>query len=266
LEFLVYVSFMRFQKLTALFACMIILMLQPLAAKADEVIVAVATNFLLPAREISAQFEADSGHEVTLVAGATGKLATQILGGAPFDVFLAADRERPQLLVDKKAAVAASSFTYATGSLVLWSREALPLSGKEFETLDEARIRRIAMANPRLAPYGKAAEQALDQMGMLTRLSGRIVSGENIGQTFAMAASGNVTAGFIARSQLVGLADNEKGSWVEVPASFHDPIRQDAVVTMRGNTNKAAYAFVDFLKSGKVQRLIERYGYEMVRQ
>ncbi|MEM7633365.1 MAG: molybdate ABC transporter substrate-binding protein, partial [Pseudomonadota bacterium] len=161
-----------------LVAGMILLALSADSARAGEVVVAVATNFLLPARDISAEFEKDTGHSVVLVAGATGKLATQILAGAPFDVFLAADQARPELLIDKQAAVAGSRFTYATGTLVLWSRDRLPLTGTEPGSLDATRVSRIAMANPKLAPYGLAAEQALDRLGLLKALAGRFVYGE----------------------------------------------------------------------------------------
>ena len=174
---------------------------------------------------------------MVVVAGSTGKLATQILAGAPFDVFLAADQARPELLVARKAAVADSRFTYATGALVLWSRDALPLTGTALETLDAARISRLAMANPKLAPYGLAAQQTLDRLGLLKTLASRIVYGENIGQTFAMAASGNVTAALIAKSQLASLPDDQRGHWIDVPDILHEPILQDGVLTMRAKDN-----------------------------
>jgi molybdate transport system substrate-binding protein len=240
----------------------IFLMAQPLSlAKADEVVVAVATNFLLPARAIAAEFEEDTGHSVVLVAGATGKLATQILAGAPFDVFLAADQARPELLEEKNAAVAGSRFTYATGSLVLWSRDQLPLKGTELASLDTMRVLRLAMANPKLAPYGLAAEQALDRLGLLKPLSGRFVYGENIGQTFAMAASGNVTAGLIAKSQLASLPDDQRGHWIDVPGTLHEPILQDGVLIMRAKDNDVARSFMSFMKSDKVTGIIKRFGY-----
>lgn len=248
-----------------LIAGIILMARPPSLAKADEVVVAVATNFLLPAREIAAEFEEDTGHSVILVAGATGKLATQILAGAPFDVFLSADQARPELLVEKKAAVAGSRFTYATGTLVLWSRDRLPLTGPALESLDATRVLRLAMANPKLAPYGLAAEQTLDQLGLLTTLSGRFVYGENIGQTFAMAASGNVTVGFIAKSQLASLPDDQQGHWVDVSDTLHEPILQDGVLIMRAKDNTVAQSFMSFMKSDKVAGIINRFGYGVSR-
>ena len=248
-----------------LIAGMVLMALPASLAKADEVVVAVATNFLVPAREIAAEFEEDTGHSVVLVAGATGKLATQILLGAPFDIFLAADQTRPELLVDRKAAVAGSRFTYAIGTLVLWARDALPLTGTALDSLDTARVSRLAMANPKLAPYGLAAQQALDRLGFLKPLSGRFVYGENIGQTFAMAASGNVTAGLVAKSQLVSLPDDQRGHWIEVPSMLHEPILQDGVLIMRAKDNIVARSFISFMKSDKVTGVIKRFGYGVSR-
>ncbi len=234
-------------------------------AKADEVIVAVATNFLLPARKIAADFEENTGHSIVLVAGATGKLATQILAGAPFDIFLAADQARPELLAEKHAAVPGSRFTYATGTLVLWSRDTLPLTGTAVQTLDTMQISRLAMANPKLAPYGLAAQQTLDRLGLLTDLSDRIVYGENIGQTFAMAASGNVTAGLVAKSQVSGLPDDQQGHWIDIPEQLHEPILQDGVLVMRAEGNAVARKFLSFMKSDKVAGIINRFGYGVAR-
>ncbi|NNJ76625.1 MAG: molybdate ABC transporter substrate-binding protein, partial [Anderseniella sp.] len=202
-----------------------------------------------------------TGHSVVLVAGATGKLATQILAGAPFDIFLAADQARPELLEEKNAAVAGSRFTYAIGSLVLWSPDKLPLTGTALGSLDTMRVLRLAIANPKLAPYGLAAEQALDRLGFLTPLSGRFVYGENIGQTFAMAASGNVTAGLIAKSQLASLPEKQRGHWIDVPGTLHEPILQDGVLIMRAKDDDVARSFMSFMKSDKVAGVIKRFGY-----
>jgi molybdate transport system substrate-binding protein len=246
-------------------ACLILLMLQSAVAKAEEVIVAVATNFLVPAREVSAIFEKQTGNTVTLVSGATGKLTTQILLDAPFDILLAADQASPALLVERGAAIADSRFTYAAGSLVLWAKGALPLKGAGLETLDETRIVKLAMANPKIAPYGKAAMQVLDKLGLAKVLEGRIVYGENIGQAFAMVASGNVTAGFIAKSQVSSLADDNRGNWVDVPGDLHEPILQDAVLVNRARDKPAARLFMEFLKSPDAARLIGSFGYLVVR-
>lgn len=252
---------MKRHALNWLAVCLILMGVHPSSVSAGEVVVAVATNFLLPAREISAAFEADTGHSVVLVAGATGKLAAQILAGAPFEVFLAADQARPELLVSKEVAVAQSRFTYATGALALWSRNTLPLTGTAIETLDATRISRLAMANPKLAPYGLAARQTLEQLGVLRPLSGRIVYGENIGQTFAMAASGNVTVGLIAQSQLANLPNDQQGHWIGVPDILHEPILQDGVLISRAKDNIVAQAFMKFMRSDKVVKTIIRFGY-----
>ncbi len=233
----------------------------PSPVSAGEVVVAVATNFLLPAREISAAFETDTGHSVVLVAGATGKLAAQILAGAPFEVFLAADQARPELLVSKNVAVADSRFTYATGTLALWSRKALPLTGATIDTLDATQISRLAMANPKLAPYGLAAKQTLERLGLLGKLSGRIVYGENVGQTFAMAASGNVTVGLIAKSQLANLPEDQPGHWIGVPDTLHEPISQDGVLISRARDNNVAQAFMKYMRSDRAGKTVARYGY-----
>ena len=265
-RFLVYALIMKKLALTWLSVCLIAIGILPSPAVAGEVVVAVATNFLLPAREISADFETETGHSVVLVAGATGKLASQILAGAPFEVFLAADQARPQLLVSKQVAVAGSQFTYATGALAFWSRDPLPLTGTAIDTLDTTRISRLAMANPKLAPYGLAARQTLERLGVLSTLSGRIVYGENIGQTFAMAVSGNVTVGLIARSQLANLPNDQKGHWVGVPDMFHAPILQDGVLISRARDNNVAQAFMKFMRSEKVVKTIIRYGYGVLQQ
>ena len=244
-----------------LIATLILLGLDTGRSQAGEIVVAVSTNFLLPARQISAAFEEETGNQVTLVGGATGKLATQILAGAPFDVFLAADQARVTVLADRGAAVADSRFTYAVGSLILWSRGELPLSGTGIETLDVKLIGRLSMANPKLAPYGTAAEQVLVSLGLLEQLKGRVVYAENIGQAFAMAASGNVTSGFVARSQIFEMQDKNMGNWIEVPGYLHEPIRQDAILTMRAASNEIAKAFLQFMKSTRSRKIMEGFGY-----
>jgi len=256
--------FMKSCALKHLIACLILLMLQPAVAKAEEIIVAVATNFLVPARELSATFENQTGNTVTLVSGATGKLTTQILLDAPFDILLAADQANPALLVERGAAVADSRFTYAKGSLVLWAKGELPLKGAGLETLDETRIVKLAMANPKIAPYGKAAMQVLDKLGLTKVLEGRIVYGENIGQAFAMVESGNVTAGFVAKSQVSSLTDDTRGNWVDVPDDLHEPILQDAVLVSRARDKAAARLFMELLKSQDAARVIGSFGYLVV--
>jgi molybdate transport system substrate-binding protein len=232
-----------------------------LPAVAREASVAVATNFLQPAREIASRYQAASGDNVRLVAGSTGKLAAQIVSGAPFDILLAADRKRPAILVERGVAVAGSQFTYAVGRLAFWSAAGLSLPSDDLAQLDVSKIRRLAVANPKLAPYGLAAEQALRRSGKLSALKGRIVYGENVGQTFAMTASGNATAGLVAQSQLMLLPPEEAAKGVAIPQELHDPIRQDAVLLVHGRENPAALAFLDFLRSEQAADVIRRFGY-----
>jgi len=236
-------------------------LLQVQPADAGEANIAVATNFLLPAREIAVAFEAEGSHSITLVAGSSGKLAAQILAGAPFDALLSADQTRITQLVERDAAVADTRFTYAVGRLVLWSPGPLPLRDGTLASLDVKAVQRLAIANPKLAPYGVAAEQTLAALGVLDSLRGRLVFGENVGQTFAMAASGNVTAALVAASQLATLKPGEAGHALPVPDDMHDPIRQDGVLTARGADNAAARAFLEFLKGPAAGEVIVRYGY-----
>ena len=232
-----------------------------LPAQAGEATVAVATNFLAPARAISAAFAQGGGHKVTLVAGSTGKLAAQILAGAPFDVLLAADQTRAGLLIEKGAADPDTRFTYATGRLVLWSPGPLPVRDGNLNTLDPGEAGRLAIANPKLAPYGLAAEQTLQRLGLLDRLRPRLVYGENIGQAFAIVATGNADAGLVALSQVMGLEHTARGHWLPVPDDMHDPIRQDAVLTRRGTANETARAFLAFLKTPGAREIMSGYGY-----
>ena len=251
----------RFSRLVFTFLALAMALIPPAPARAGEATIAVATNFLVPAREIVAAFEAETGHTITLVAGSSGKLGAQVLAGAPFDALLSADQVRAGQLVERGAAEAASRFTYATGRLVLWAPGPLPLKGQTLDTLDAAAIGRLAIANPKLAPYGLAAEQALTALGLLDELRDRLVYGENVGQTFAMAASGNVTAAFVAASQVATLDEGERGHAAPVPDDMHDPIRQDAVLTARGAGNAAAQAFMEYLKGPAAGAIIARYGY-----
>lgn len=233
-------------------------------ARAGDATIAVATNFLLPAREISAAYERDSGNRITLVAGSTGKLAAQILAGAPFDALLAADQGRVGLLVDRGAGDAASRFTYAVGRLMLWSPDPLPVTGTDITTLRTGEVLRLAIANPKLAPYGLAGEQTLAALGLLEQLKDRLVYGENIGQTFAMAASGNVTAALVAASQVAGLAQAQRGHSIAVPDDMHEPIRQDGALTMRGTANPVAQGFMAYLKGPTAGQIMAAYGYGKV--
>ena len=236
-----------------------------LVAASAEVRVAVAANFTAPCEEIARAFERRSGHRVVVSAGSTGKLAAQIENGAPFDVLLAADAERPALLEKRGAAVAGSRFTYARGRLVLWSPDPALVDGAG-KVLADGRFRHLAIANPSLAPYGAAAEQVLSDRGLWQRLRPRLVQGEDISQTYQFVASGAAELGFVALSQLRAAARGAaggqvKGSMWVVPEASYRPIDQQAVLLVGAWGNPAARAFLDFLKGGEARAVIERFGY-----
>lgn len=232
-------------------------------AAAAEAVVAVAANFAEVAELLEKDFEAASGHSLSLVAGSTGKLYAQIANGAPFDVFLSADQEAPVRLEKDGQAVARSRFTYATGRLALWSPEPGRIGKDGAATLREGKFRNLAIANPDLAPYGKAAQQALEKLGLWGRFQGRIVKGETIGQAHAMVASGNAELGFVALSSVLSPRNAAKGSRWDVPADLHAPLRQDAVLLKRAAGNPAARGFLAFLRGAKAQALLESYGYRI---
>lgn len=230
------------------------------AVWAAEVQVAVAANFMAPMKRIAAAFEKETGHQVVLTFGATGKLYAQITNGAPFDVFLAADAEVPARLEKEGAAVTGSRFTYATGQLVLWSAQAgkVDAQGKVLSTGD---FKKLAIAAPKLAPYGAAAMETLTKLGLLNRLEPRIVTGESIGQAFSFVATGNAELGFIALSQIYENGHLKSGSAWLVPDALHNPIRQQAVLLGKGASNQAAIMLLAFLKTEPAKIMIRRFGY-----
>src|ERR1700687_2184086 len=240
------------------------------AAEAEtkaEVRVAVAANFIAPCEEIGRAFEKRSGYRVATTSGSTGKLAAQIQNGAPFDVLLAADAERAALLERDGTAVAGSRFTYARGRLVLWSLDPALVDGAG-KVLAGGRFRHLAIASPKLAPYGAAAEQGLPALGLWQRLSPLLVQGEDIGQTYQFVASGAAELGFVALSQLraaAGRADGGriKGSQWSAPKASYRPIDQPALLLAGAKDTPAAWAFLDFLKGGEARAVIERYGYRL---
>lgn len=240
-------------------AATLLALLTPQITRADTALVAVAANFAEPATTLKAAFEAQSDHEITLSSGATGKLYAQITHGAPYDILLAADTTRPERLEEEGKAVQGSRFTYATGRLALWSANADKPPAPD--TLQTARYRRLAIANPALAPYGLAAQQALAALGIET--GARLVMGENIGQTFAMTATGNAEYGLVALSLILSDANKgPKAHWL-IPADLHDAIAQQAVLLTRAKDNVAAREFLDFLKSDAARELIAKQGYDV---
>ncbi|HXX73993.1 MAG TPA: molybdate ABC transporter substrate-binding protein [Nitrospiraceae bacterium] len=230
-------------------------------AQAEQVQVAVAANFVPPFREIAIEFQKVSGHTVELSAGSSGKFYAQIKNGAPFEVFFSADDERPKLLEDEGLGVKGSRFTYAIGRLVLWSQDPALVTGED--TLRNGKFKHLAIANPKTAPYGTAAMQAMTKLGVWESLQPRIVMGENLGQTSGFLESGNAELGFLARSQVLDEKLRGKGSRWEVPQSLHEPIKQDAVLLVKGQDNPAAKSLMDFMHSSQARVIIERYGYEL---
>lgn len=230
------------------------------AAHADTVSVAVAANFTAPMQKIAAAFEADTGHKAELSFGATGKFYAQITHGAPFQLLLSADDTTPARLEREGKAVAHSRFTYAIGTLVLWSAQPGTVDAKG-DVLKSGDFKHLAIANPKLAPYGAAALQVMEKLGVATALQPRLVQGENIAQTFQFVSTGNAQLGFVALSQVMADGKIRSGSAWQVPASLHEPIRQDAVLLMPGKEGAAASALLTYLRGSKARAIIQSYGY-----
>jgi len=229
------------------------------AALAGETKVAVAANFTDAAREIAAKFKAKTGHDATLSFGSSGQFYTQIANGAPFEVFLSADVERPQKAEAEGLSVPGSRFTYATGRLVLYSRTPGLVDGKG-KVLTTGKFDKLSIADPKAAPYGQAAVETLTKLKLYDALKPKIVQGASITQAFQYVQTGAAELGFVALSQVVG---EQGGSRWVVPASNHTPIEQQAVLLKTGQNSEAAKAFVAFLKSGEAKAIIKRYGYEV---
>ena len=235
--------------------------LLPLPALAGEATIAVAANFLGTLEKLQKDFEASGDHKLKLISGATGKLTAQITEGAPFDVFLSADDKAPKKLVEGGKAVGDSEFTYAIGTLALFSSDAAKIKGDGSELLKSGAFTKLAIANPKVAPYGVAAEAAMTSLGVLDAVKDKIVMGENIGQTFSMIETGNAEIGFVALSQVLGSESGQRGSHWIVPADLHEPIRQNAILLDRTRENPDAKAFLEFLKSDKAKEVIAAAGY-----
>lgn len=233
----------------------------PLAAPAAQVSVAVAANFTAPMQAIAAQFERDTGHKAILAFGSTGRFYAQIRHGAPYDLLLAADDKTPARLEREGAAVAGSRFTYATGRLVLWSQQP-NLVDRQGLVLKTGAFDRIAVADPRLAPYGAAALQVMTHLGVLDTLRPKMVQGESIGQTFQFVATRNAALGFVALSQVYADGRLQSGSAWIVPEQLHTPLRQDAVLLGQGRGNAAALALLQYLQGDKARAVMRAYGYE----
>ncbi len=229
---------------------------------ADEVQVAVAANFTAPMKQIAADFEKDTGHKAQLAFGATGKFYAQIKNGAPFAVLLSADDSTPAKLETEGAAVAGTRFTYAIGRLVLWSAKPGFVDEKG-EMLKKGEFKYIAIANPKLAPYGAAAVEALTALKVLDSVQPKFVQAENIAQAHQFVATGNAEIGFVALSQVMKDGKIGAGSAWVVPANLHQPIKQDAVILANGKGKPAAEALMKFLQGDKAKAVIKSYGYDL---
>lgn len=233
-----------------------------LAAHAGDVQVAVAANFAGPLAKIGESFSAATGHVLKVSPGPTGKFYTQITqGGAPFEVLIAADDETPKKLIAEGFAVAGSNFTYAIGQLVLWSSQA-GLVDDQGAVLASDRFSKLAIANPKVAPYGAAALEVLKARGLIEKVTPRIVTGDSIAQAYQFVSSGNAEIGFVALSQVAVPGKPVTGSLWKVPQSLYGQIRQDAVLLKAGQDNPAAKALLDYLKSAPAKALIASYGYQ----
>lgn len=247
---------MKLMRLIAVWA----MVLAGLTAQAGQVQVAVAANFTAPMQKIASMFEADTGHKAVLSFGATGVFYAQISRGAPFEVLLAADEQTPARL-ESEGQSGGVRFTYAVGTLVLWSRQPglVDANGEVLHKL--SRIDKIAIADPKLAPYGQAAVEALTALGLLDQLTPKFVTGQNIAQTYQFVATGNAPLGFVALSQVWIDGKLKEGSAWPVPAHLHRPIHQDAILLAKGKANPAALALLDYLRSAKAKAVIASYGY-----
>ncbi|MBD9463292.1 molybdate ABC transporter substrate-binding protein [Pseudomonas sp. Pdm06] len=231
------------------------------AAQAAEVQVAVAANFTAPIQAIAADFEKDTGHKLVAAYGATGQFYTQIKNGAPFEVFLAADDTTPARLESEGDTVKGSRFTYAVGTLALWSAKDGYVDNQG-QVLKRNDFQHLSIANPKAAPYGLAATQVLDKLGLTDQVKSKLVEGQNITQAYQFVSTGNAELGFVALSQVYKDGKVTGGSAWIVPAELHDPIKQDAVILTKGRDNPAAVALVDYLKGPKAAAIIQAYGYQ----
>ncbi len=230
------------------------------AALADEVKVAVAANFTAPMKLIAEAFNQDTGHTAEAAFGATGKFYAQIKNGAPFEVLLSADDATPAKLEAEGMTRTGTRFTYAIGTLVLWSANP-DLIKDGAKVLGRNQFRKLAIANPKTAPYGAAAVAVMKALAVDQMLEPKLVQGENIAQTYQFVSTGNAELGFVALSQAFKDGRIGEGSAWIVPADMHDPIRQDAVILKNGENNAAATAFMDYLKGDKAKQIIRSFGY-----
>ncbi len=249
------------------FFCFFLFIMAMFSAKsiAEELTIAVASNFIVPMNKIITEFEAETGHRVQMSVGSSGKLYSQIRFGAPFDIFFSADQKMPMNLEAAGLTLENSRFTYAEGRLVFW----INVNNNESTIKDwpvwlqQDSTLRIAIANPKLAPYGLAAQEVLQKKQMINKLKGRIINAENISQAFQYVSTGNVQGGFISKSQLFSVDRDLKGNLIEIPRSYHNPIKQDAVILARTKKSDLSLQFVSFIQGEKAKEIIQSYGYEL---
>jgi molybdate transport system substrate-binding protein len=245
--------------------CIAIGPIAPGFALAGQVTVAVASNALSAVQAMQAEFENSTGHKLIISSGSTGKLYAQIVNGAPYDVFLAANESEPKRLEKAQLTADKTRFTYALGKLVAWSAQ--PALLKDHDNMKSLLLssKRIAIANPRTAPYGMAAKQALQKLGVWGSLQRKIIRGENVSQTYQFAVSANAQIGFVAMSQVMNKINSKEGSYWIVPTELYAPIKQQAVMLKRAASKKAALAYTEFLKSKYTRNLlVKRFGYDVV--
>ena len=229
---------------------------------ASEVLVAVAANFTAPMQKIAVEFEKESGHKVNLSYGSTGKFYTQIKNGAPFNILLAADDETPLKIEKEGFGVSGTRFTYAIGKLVLWSKQ-IGFVDTNGDVLKQNKFEKIAIADPKLAPYGQAAIETLNNLGLTNQLSSKFVQGENIGQTYQFVSTENAQLGFVALSQVFADGKIKEGSAWIVPSKLHTPIKQDAILLNNAKDNVGAIALMNYLRSEKARTIIRSFGYDL---
>jgi molybdate transport system substrate-binding protein len=230
------------------------------SAMADEVQVAVAANFAGPFQKIAADFAAQTGHKAVVASGSTGKFYTQIQQGAPFEVLIAADDETPKKLIAEGLAVKGQQFTYAIGKLVLWSAKP-GFVDEQGAVLKKGGFEHLAVANPKVAPYGAAGIEVLKALGVYEAIAPKIVQGDNIAQAQQFVATGNAELGFVALSQVAPPDKPVVGSYWLVPPKLYTPILQDAVLLSKGASNPAATALISYLRGDAAKAVIKSYGY-----
>jgi molybdate transport system substrate-binding protein len=229
--------------------------------RAEEILVAVARNFGMPFGEIIEQFREQTGHDVLVSAGSTGKHYANIVNGAPYDVFLSADVRRAELLEANALIVPGSRFTYAIGQLLLWSRDEQMADGDCMRWLEDLGDKKLAIANPMLAPYGAAAKQFLVSKGLWDDLQSNLVYGEHVAVAFHYAVSGNASMAIIARSLWLGVQSAAVTCAVLIPGDTHDPIQQQAVQLNGPGSPQVVRQFMEYLRGPDARRIIEAHGY-----